>query len=107
MAIVLGVSAAYAGKKYTVTVTYEIYNVYYDGYNEVGSKSLGTQTETFSIYAETPHEAEEAAVSQCGLVCNNPNVYVNDQGVYQGEEMYNGVKCRVKQFRRIVSARAQ
>ena len=101
MAIVLGVSAAYAGKKYTVTVTYEIYNVYYDEYNEVGSKSLGTQTETFSIYAETPRQAEDLAIEQCSTVCNMP------LGVNQGEEMYNGVKCSVKQFRRVISARAQ
>lgn len=103
MAIVLGVSAAYAGKKYTVTVTYEIINVYFKSQTtqEVGSKSLGTSTETFTIYAETPHEAEQAAVSQCSTVCNTYN-YVD-----QGDEMYNGVECDVKQYRRVVSARAQ
>lgn len=106
MAIVLGVSAAYAGKKYTVTVTYEIYNVYYDGYNEVGSKSLGTSTETFSIYAETPRDAEDAAITQCGYVCQTgQSIYSG--GLDQGEEMYNGVKCKVVQYRRVISARAQ
>lgn len=108
MAIVLGVSAAYAGEKYTVTVTYEIYNVYCDEYGgEVGRKSLGNSTETFTIYAETPYEAEQAAISQCSTVCQvNRNDYTSSY-INQGEEMYNGVKCKVRQYRRVVSARAQ
>ena len=88
MAIVLGVSAAYAGKKYTVTVTYEIINVYFKSQTtqEVGSKSLGTSTETFSIYAETPRDAEDAAITQCGYVCQTGRTPYSG-GLDQGEEM--------------------
>ena len=50
--------------------------------------------------AETPHEAEEKAISQCSSTCSS-------SGTYQGPGEYKGKKCKVYQKRRVISARAQ
>lgn len=100
--ITLGIGVAYAGKNYKVTVTYELINTYISEktYQTLGEKSVGTENNTFSVYAETPDEAEEKAKSQCFTTCST-------SGVYQGKELYGGETCNVYQSRRILTARAQ
>lgn len=60
----------------------------------------GTSSNKFSFYAETPHEAEEKAISQCSSTYSS-------SGTYQGLGEYKGKKCKVYQKRRVISARAQ
>ena len=71
--LILGIGITYAGKNYKVTVTYEIIYEYYDDSNGsyMGEKPAGTSSNKFSFYAETPHEAEEKAISQCSSTFNN------------------------------------
>ena len=69
-------------------------------YQTLGEKSVGTESNTFNVYAETPDEAEEKAKSQCYTTCSTSNVY-------QGKELYGGETCNVYQSRRILTARAQ
>ena len=100
--LILGIGITYAGKNYKVTVTYEIIYEYYDDSNGsyMGEKPAGTSSNKFSFYAETPHEAEEKAISQCSSTCSS-------SGTYQGPGEYKGKKCKVSQKRRVISARAQ
>ena len=100
--LILGIGITYAGKNYKVTVTYEIIYEYYDDSNGsyMGEKPAGTRSNKFSFYAETPHEAEEKAISQCSSTCSS-------SGTYQGPGEYKGKKCKVYQKRRVISARAQ
>lgn len=99
--ITLGIGAVYAGKNYTVTVTYELINKYISEktMQPLGEKSVGTESNKFTVYAETPDEAESRAKSQCSTTCSSSSVY-------QGKETYNGESCDVYQYRRVVSARA-
>ena len=100
--LILGIGITYAGKNYKVTVTYEIIYEYYDDSNGsyMGEKPAGTSSNKFSFYAETPHEAEEKAISQCSSTYSS-------SGTYQGPGEYKGKKCKVYQKRRVISARAQ
>ena len=98
--IVFCVGMVYAGKQYTVTVTYEIINKYYDENNAlVSSQSVGTQTAKFQFYAETPDEAETMAKRQCNSACSI-------ESVYQGKQLVGNKNCDVYQERRVISARA-
>ena len=100
--LILGIGITYAGKNYKVTVTYEIIYEYYDDSNGsyMGEKPAGTSSNKFSFYAETPHEAEEKAISQCSSTYSS-------SGTYQGPGEYKGKKGKVYQKRRVISARAQ
>ena len=91
--LILGIGITYAGKNYKVTVTYEIIYEYYDDSNGsyMGEKPAGTSSNKFSFYAETPHEAEEKAISQCSSTCSS-------SGTYQ-EHNNKKASMKVKNFR--------
>lgn len=94
--------AAYAKRNYVVNVTYEIVNTYYDASSPtvyVGSESVGTKVEQFTIYADTQDEAESQAKSQCSTVCTVSSIQLADA-------FYNNVLCKVYQSRRVLNARA-
>lgn len=100
--ITLGIGVAYAGKNYKVTVTYELINEYYSEKTGelLGTESAGTASNSFSVYAETPDEAETFAKSQCSSTCSVSSIY-------QGIKQYKNESCKVYQSRRILTARVQ
>lgn len=90
-----------AGRNYKVTITVESIAEYYDASSNqfLGNKSLGTTTQTLTLYAETPDEAEQKAKQECSYMCNSI-------GTYQGEGSYNGKRCKIYLSRRVITARA-
>lgn len=105
MAIILiafGINAYAEGKNYKVTVIVERTIVHYDkGGNYLGEKSLGTIEEKFRLYAETPNQARQLAISQCSTACSNGGGIVK-KGAYQGPSTYNGQESEVYEVRNVV-----
>lgn len=99
----LGISSAYAGGKcYTVIITYKFVYHFIDGRTTVGSQEGTVQSTTFTIYADTPDQAESQAKNQCDTTCST-----NYPGTYQGQVQYNGKLCDKYKQRVILTARAQ
>ena len=112
--LILGIGITYAGKNYKVTVTYEIIYEYYDDSNGsyMGEKPAGTSSNKFSFYAETPHEAEEEAISQCSSTCSSSGTfkvrentrvknakYIKKEGLFLQEHNNKKASMKVKNFR--------
>lgn len=78
----------------------------------MGEKPAGTSSNKFSFYAETPHEAEEKAISQCSSTCSSSGTYqgpentrvknakyIKKEGLFLQEHNNKKASMKVKNFR--------
>ncbi len=66
--------------RYEVAVQVRIIYHYYDesGYHEVGTDSEPGTAQIIYVYAESPYEAEQEALSECSTMCQTN--YLKDEG---------------------------
>ena len=69
--------------RYEVTVQVSIIYHYYDesGYHEVGTDTEIGTPQIIHVYAESPYDAEQQALSECSTMCRTS--YLKDEGTKQ------------------------
>ena len=62
-------TTATAAQRYLVTISVQITYNYYEGNTKIGSNTVMGTPQTIDVWADTPYEAQQKALSECSTMC--------------------------------------